>query len=315
MKEIFLGEVIRQRRLELNLTQEELCEGICEPVTISRMENGRQTPSRNRIKALLQRLGLPDDRFYGLLSAKELEFAAIEKEITNCHVRFERAAPGEDRDRIRQEAYALHRKLETIMEPDDILSKQLIIRSRYLLGTESGPYDLEDGLPMLLEAIRLTSSKFDLQRIEAGLYTENEIKLINNIATCYLRAERHYEAIDVLKQLLHYIQTHLDKIPPNRTHIPLVTFNYARELEIVGRFDEAIEIAQYGRRICVDYGHYQLLPDLLAILAECHYHQGNREESAELYRQSFYLYKVLDDENNRAIIQAEAKTFLDLDLK
>ena len=67
MKEVFLGEVIRQRRLELGLTQEELCEGICEPMTISRFENGRQTPSRNRIKALLQRLGLPDDRFFGLL--------------------------------------------------------------------------------------------------------------------------------------------------------------------------------------------------------------------------------------------------------
>ena len=40
MKEIFLGEVIRQRRLELGLTQEELCEGICEPMTISRFENG-----------------------------------------------------------------------------------------------------------------------------------------------------------------------------------------------------------------------------------------------------------------------------------
>ena len=38
MKEVFLGEVIRQRRLELGLTQEELCEGICEPMTISRFE-------------------------------------------------------------------------------------------------------------------------------------------------------------------------------------------------------------------------------------------------------------------------------------
>lgn len=40
MKEIFLGDVIRQRRLELGLTQEELCEGICEPMTISRFEIG-----------------------------------------------------------------------------------------------------------------------------------------------------------------------------------------------------------------------------------------------------------------------------------
>lgn len=68
MREMFLGEVIKQRRAELQLTQEELCEGICDTVTISRIENGRQTPSRNRINALLQRLGLPDDRYFALLS-------------------------------------------------------------------------------------------------------------------------------------------------------------------------------------------------------------------------------------------------------
>lgn len=90
MKEVFLGEVIRQRRLELGLTQEELCQGICEPMTIFRFENGKQTPSRNRIKALLQRLGLPDDRFYGLRSDREPQLAVLEKNIISCHVRAER---------------------------------------------------------------------------------------------------------------------------------------------------------------------------------------------------------------------------------
>ena len=58
MQEMFIGEVIKQRRKELGLTQEQLCEGICEPITISRMENGKQTPSRNRVIALLQSRGL-----------------------------------------------------------------------------------------------------------------------------------------------------------------------------------------------------------------------------------------------------------------
>lgn len=49
MKNVFLGEYIKQRRLDLGLTQEQLCDGICEPVTLSRLENGKQTPSRNRI--------------------------------------------------------------------------------------------------------------------------------------------------------------------------------------------------------------------------------------------------------------------------
>jgi len=78
MKNVFLGEYIKQRRLDLGLTQEQLCDGICEPMTLSRLENGKQTPSRNRINALLQRLGLPDDRYFALLSKNELEmYAAI----------------------------------------------------------------------------------------------------------------------------------------------------------------------------------------------------------------------------------------------
>ena len=49
MQNFLLGEYIRQRRLELGLTQEEVCDGICEPITLSRIENGKQTPSRARI--------------------------------------------------------------------------------------------------------------------------------------------------------------------------------------------------------------------------------------------------------------------------
>ena len=313
MKEIFLGDVIRQRRLELGLTQEELCEGICEPMTISRFENGRQTPSRNRIRALLQRLGLPDDRFYGLLNAKELEISNLEKEITSLQVQFERAAP-QEKNRIREATFAKHRELELVMDGDDTLSRQLILRSKFVLGTENGPYSLDEGLSLVLEAIRLTSPKFDLDAIGRGLYTENEIKLINNIANCYIRAGRHYDAIDVLKPLLRYLQTSLKNIPPNRAQIPLVAFNYARELEIVKRFDDAIEIGEYARRICIDYGVYTFLPDILMILAECHYHQGNHKKSTELYRQAYYLYKAIEDESNLAILRVEAKDFLGLEL-
>ena len=54
-------------------------------MTLSRLENGKQTPSRNRINALLQRLGLPDDRYFALLSKNELEMEALQKEIVACN--------------------------------------------------------------------------------------------------------------------------------------------------------------------------------------------------------------------------------------
>lgn len=314
MKELFLGEAVRQQRLAMGLTQEELCEGICEPITVSRFENGKQTPSRNRVIAILQRLGMPSDRFYALLSAKETELADIEKEITSCHVRFERASH-EEKSAIREEAFALHRRLESVMEPDDTLSRQLILRSRFLLGTENGPYSLSDGLELLLQAIRLTSPHFDLDRIGQGLYTENEIKLINNIGTCYMRAGRHYDAIDVYKPLLRYLQTNWKKIPADRAHIPLVAFNYARELLMVKRYDKAIEIAEYARGVCVNYGYYLLLPALLHILAECYFNEGERAKSEKLFRQAYYLYEATEDESDRLLLVDDVRKLLGIEIE
>jgi transcriptional regulator with XRE-family HTH domain len=220
MKEIFLGEVIRRRRIELGLTQEALCEGICEPMTISRFENGRQTPSRNHVKALLFRLGLPDDRFFGLLSQREIEIEALQQEITNCHVLLQHSKT-EQRCAIREDLLQKHQALRTLISPEDRLLQQFLLRSKYLMGTENDPYGLNKGMSLLTEAMRLTNPHFDLEHIGQSLYTSQEIKLINNMANCYMRANRHTEAIHILQQLLEYVQSHLSKLSYEKSHIQL----------------------------------------------------------------------------------------------
>ena len=174
MREVFLGEYMKQRRLELGLTQEELCEGICEPITISRMENGRQTPSRNRINALLQRLGLPDDRYFALLSKREEEIAALQKEIIACSVQRDTA-----------HGWELLGQLEQITEPDDHVTRQFILRSQVILGKAEGRYSAEEQLQMLMKALRMTAPHFDLEEISKGLYSFEEVKIINQIAVTY----------------------------------------------------------------------------------------------------------------------------------
>lgn len=83
MKEVYIGSIIRKRRQELGLTQEQLCRGICETVTLSRIENGKQTPSRSKLNALLQRLGMPGERYYALLSEQEMKISNLQTEIVS----------------------------------------------------------------------------------------------------------------------------------------------------------------------------------------------------------------------------------------
>lgn len=309
MQEVFIGEVIKRRRLELGLTQEQLCEGICEPITISRLENGRQTPSRNRINALLERLDMPADRYFALLSKNELEIESLQKQITAYNVRFAQSS-GEDKAIIRKQALQAHDELLSLADKDDMLSRQLIIRSKVILGKEDGPYSLEEQKEMLLEAIRVTCPAFDLDEIGNGLYTTDEIKIINQLALVYVYAEEHMTAIEILAQLYKYIKKHFHNIPTTRAHLNMVAFNYATELDAVGQYKKAIEIAEEGRRACLDYGHYLSMPGLLEVMAESYYRLGETVKSADLYHQAYYFCKVIGDHNNLTIIQTEANNYL-----
>lgn len=57
MKKNTLGDTIRELRKRANITQEELADGICSPVSISRIENGTQMPSGTILDGILQKLG------------------------------------------------------------------------------------------------------------------------------------------------------------------------------------------------------------------------------------------------------------------
>ncbi|MDO5400492.1 MAG: helix-turn-helix transcriptional regulator [Eubacteriales bacterium] len=310
MQEIFLGEVIRQKRLELGLTQEQVCEGICDPITISRIENGKQTPNRTRINAILERLDLPADRYWAMLSKNELEIEALQKQITEFNVQFEHASKNE-RPAIRKAAFENHQKLEAMIEKGDTVSRQMILRSRVLLGKES-EYSIQEQRAMLMDAIRLTVPSFDIDEIGKSLYTSEEIKIINLLATGFSRAGEHMEAISILSQLCGYIRKHFKDIPVNRTHFSMIAYNYARELGIIGQYEKAIQIAEEGRAECLASGYHLPMPRLLDVMAECYYYLGDEEKSRDLFYQSYYLFKAFGDGHNRELVKKDAQRCINL---
>lgn len=309
MRELFLGEFIKNRRLELGLTQEQLCEGICEPMTISRLENGKQTPSRNRINALLQRLGLPGERYYALLSKNEKEVAALCKEIRAEKIRLSRASE-KDRSAIRERLGEKLAQLEDIAEPDDQITQQGILKTKAFYEMHSP----EEQLEMLMQAIKMTVPRFDLEKIDQGLYSLDETNLINGIASVYIKMGKVRVSIDIYRQLLKYIEGHDKELAEYARHFCLVAHNYAVALAMEKRYEEAVELSQRGWQVCVEYGHYQFLPGFLAIIAECYYIMGESEQAKEFYYQAYYIYKAVRDENSMNHIRKEMKEHLNLEV-
>lgn len=303
MQNFFLGDYIKQKRLDLGLTQEQLCEGICEPMTLSRLENGKQTPGRNRINALLQRMGLPDDRYFALLSKNELEMEALQKEIVACNVT-ERVAEG----------FEKLAQFEALAAPDDQIAQQFILSSKVLLGRLDGRYMPREQIDMLMQAIRLTVPRFDLENIESFLYTKDEITIINQIGLAYSDDGQNKKAAEIYYQLLRYVRKHFKETITLIGALPLVLYNYARVLDLCGRYEEGAELAQECRKACIQYGHYQELPRCLEIEAECRHFMGDEETSKELYYQSYYLCKVVEYQVGLEIVKKEAKEYLNLTL-
>lgn len=303
MQNFFLGDYIKQKRLDLGLTQEQLCDGICEPMTLSRLENGKQTPSRNRINALLQRMGLPDDRFFALLSKNELEMEALQKEIVACNVT-EQVAEG----------FEKLAQFEALAAPDDQIAQQFILSSKVLLGRLDGRYMPREQIDMLMQAIRLTVPRFDLENIESFLYTKDEITIINQIGLAYSDDGQNKKAAEIYYQLLRYVRKHFKETITLIGALPLVLYNYARVLDLCGRYEEGAELAQECRKACIQYGHYQELPRCLEIEAECRHFMGDEEISKELYYQSYYLCKVVEYQVGLEIVKKEAKEYLNLTL-
>ena len=306
MQELSLGEYIKRERLRQGITQEQLCEGICEPITISRMENGKQTPSYERIRAFLHRLGLPDDRYFALLSPTDMEIRTLQDELRADIVRFERATP-ESQSAIRAAGLEKLEKLEELAGANEQIIRQYILGEKITFGKPDGPYSPEEALDMLLEALRITVPNLDLEEINLGLYTLEETSLLNQIAIVYADMGQPKKAIDIYRQLLKYVQKHYSEMSRYAGKFALIAHNYTHELFQVGRYDDAIEIAELGRKACAEYGHYQFLPGLLDLMGGCYFYKGKQEECKEYYRCAYYIYKAIGNDRDRSLLEEDAK--------
>lgn len=114
---------------------------------------------------------------------------------------------------------------------------------------------------------------------------------------------------------MKYVQKHYQNILQSGGLLPLISYNYARELATNKQYEDAIEIAELGRQSCVIYGHYQFLPGVLAIMASCYHFLEKDEESEALYHQAYYLYKAINNPGDGAQIKAEAKEYLNVDFR
>lgn len=294
MKAYNIGLFIKKKREEQHIRQEDLCRGICDKSTLSRIERGKQEPSSGILGVLLQRLGINEDQLAVLLGPKDFEISDLQKEIValNSQKEYEKAA-----EKIR--------RLEQLVEPTDKITQQFILRSKALAYF---PEDYPASRDLLLQALSLTLPDFDFDHISDYLLGIEEVKILNQIANSYSEAGDRRFAIHIYRQLFEDPRKRLFNIEAELTLLPLLAYNYSRLLGLERRYEEEIEIATLGQKTCIKYNKCQYLGGLLLNIACALHELGKNDESKNKLIDAYYAHKLMQNQRSCNLIVEYAKS-------
>ena len=292
-----LGAIIRNRREELGLTQEDLADGVCSVPTLSRIENGERIPTKNHLEMLLQRLGY---------SAMSLDYYTDNLQFRISELKFKVRQSYVARDYIAAKKY-LDECIQAInsahgtKNPSSPIDTQFILLYDVLLNKATQP--TEERLQQLETAIQLTCRKQYSDRIFYVLSYE-EILLLNGIAISYAKLGEFDQAISILFSLKDYYTRHVVSLEEALRTQPLIIYSLSKYLGQCGRYDECIEVCDQGIRIAKESGRAALIHKILYNRAWAMLKRddpGDKLGAKQTLRRAFYASDLLgknDDANH-----------------
>lgn len=283
-----LGETIRSLRKRAGLTQEQLAEGICSPVSVSRIENGRQMPSRPVLDALLARLGsgtyqLCDVYWHG---EREGTFRHVAEEVRDLVAGGDLAAA---RERLSE--------LEDLAEgPADQQLCAMLRASVDLAGDEGRTGGVqksaqpdpqahaEETLTLLEHALRLTQPGIDLTDFRHTLLSVREANVILVMVAALSRAGRRVEAIHLAEELESSLARQESSLSDFTVLRIDLAYNQAELLEEEGRHEEMLACARRAEELSLGSAEQVLLPEILFLKARALHHLGVEDEPRTIVR-------------------------------
>ena len=283
------GEWIRYKRKALNLSQEDLSEGICAVTTLSRIENGSQQPSLSVLEALLERLGISDAFMDSYASERAFSLHELKFQIRQAFIIGDVA-----------EAKKLLREFEKDC-PDTPVNKQFVLLYNTVFCASE--YTPQQMLERFERALKLTCPRYQLLSTPKILSHE-EIIAMNDIANCYYLIGQFDTAINIYYQLKRYYDLHTTNMEEVLRTQPMVLYNLSKVLGLQGRYDECIEICDQGIRIARQSGRAYCLAGTLynrAWSLEKRGQPNDHELARDCALQAYQMAVIMQKEKSAAL--------------
>ncbi|MCM1056752.1 MAG: helix-turn-helix domain-containing protein [Firmicutes bacterium] len=268
-----MGEIIRSLRKRAHMTQEELAEGICSPISVSRIENGTQMPSGTVLEALLSRLGTSTYQICNIYYQTDKQLAF-----------------GREADRIAEllrsgqlsEAKGGLAALEKAAGGDSVNRQYYLLLSATAMLYEEA--DMEKVLSVLYQAIEITKPSFDFSDFRNELLTVREANILSVITVALFRSDQTIRAIHLGEELYCALKKHMSAVSGYVLLRVNVAFNLAQFMEKEHRYEEALIYCQEAEALSMNSQEQMLLPEILFLKAKALHLQGNDAESGVILK-------------------------------
>ncbi|MEE6180864.1 transcriptional regulator [Bacillus wiedmannii] len=274
-----LGITIKELRMKKNISQSELCHGICSQSQISKIEKGMIYPSSILLYQLSERLGIDSNNIFALTQNKKLKYVENVKYVM--------------RDCTKQKQY--NELYEIVKQEKNENNFQLKEDKQFLIWHEAIAIfhvnkSIKTALNLLNSALKLTVTNVDF-------LSEREIDIMQSMAIFHWANKEYEKSITILRRCL----TNFNKLDfPRDKEIKLkIIFNLAKILGLANQHEEAIKYNDMGIKLAINLNTLYLLGELYYGKAWnlLKLEQYNEEDVADNMKKALFIFELTEKEN------------------
>ncbi|PEI84508.1 helix-turn-helix domain-containing protein [Bacillus toyonensis] len=282
-----LGITIKEIRIKKNISQSELCHGICSQSQISKIEKGMIYPSSILLYQLSERLGIDPNNIFALTQNKKLKYVKNVKYVM--------------RDCAKQKQYKeLYEIVKQEKKQNNFQSKedkQFLIWHEAIAIFEVNK-STKTALTLLNHALKLTLTNSDF-------LSEREIDIMQTMAIFYAEHKEYEKSINILRRCL----TNFNKLDfPRDKEIKLkIILNLAKFLDLTYQHEEAIKYLDKGIKLAINLDTLYLLGELYYLKSQylLKIKQHNEEDVVNNMKKALFIFELREKEHYIQMIKDE----------
>ena len=273
-----LGITIKELRIKKNISQSELCHGICSQSQISKIEKGVIYPSSILLYQLSERLGIDPNNIFALTQNKKLKYV----ENVKCVIK----------DCLKQKQYK--ELYEIVKKEKNENNFQSTEDKQFLIWHEAIAIFMVDksiktALDFLNNALKLTLTNSDF-------LSEREIDIMQTMAIFYAENKEYEKSINIFKRCL----TNFNKLDfPRDKEIKLkLMLNLAKCFDFTYQHEEAIKYIDKGIKLAINLNTLYLLGELFYLKGQCllKMKQHNVEDVIYNWKKALFIFELTEKE-------------------